>query len=1443
MNAEQRINEIIQNNGLNDISYEKMTYSRSTGMYGLYLVCNKCVDRNRKMELTALFKKELDAVKGRLRMIIRQPAGDLENDDGAFAEELKNFMIETEPALLPFIKGCSVKREDKNIDITFNRELGPDLIRATGLPQKIENYFKLTFCMDVHVRELSCDVCVECEEYTPTEETVVKREESVKTAAPLPPRPQKKEAKPAAPEAPKAAKPADPDVVLGKNFRDEITPMTQITELGVTLAAEGEVVSSEIKLVKDGKFTILLFGITDFSTTISCKAFLRGDQSEALSGVKAGKYFRIRGKLEEDKFAKNRDGSPMQIFTVTDIVKAKKAVRLDTCEEKRVELHLHTNMSSMDAIPSAKAYISQAAAWGHKAIAITDHGVVQAFPEAAGAAKANGIKVIFGMEAYMFDDMTPLYSGRPLMFRDRYVVFDIETTGFDFDSCALTEIGAVRVEDGKIIDTFGMFVNPGHPIPEEVVEVTHITDDMVKDAPPEKEALKTFFDWLGDDVVGAHNGNRFDFGFIKTKCKKYGYRFDNDTFDTLAVARVHLPEMRTHKLDKLALHYGITFEHHRAVNDAECTAKILFKIFGEMEEQGITTFGGMNALATTDVIEKTAHPVHTILLAQNKTGLVNLYKLISIGHLDYFKRRPRVPMSAIAAHREGLLVGSACCEGELYESIIYGADDAKTEKIAEFYDYLEIQPIGNNAFLTRERKLSGEQKLREVNQYIYDLAKKQNKPIVAACDCHFMEPKDECFRRIIMDSIGFKDVDEQPPLYFRTTDEMLEEFSYLGEEAAYDAVIRYPNEIAESVEHIDLFPGETQMPIIENAADDIRRIAYENMKERYGDPLPDHIEARLEKELGSIIGHGFSVLYWIAMKLVKKSNSDGYLVGSRGSVGSSLAAFATDITEVNPLPPHYRCPNCKHSDFNIDTEKYACGVDMPPAKCPVCGADYESDGYDIPFEVFLGFNADKVPDIDLNFSGEYQPNAHRYIIELFGEKYVYRAGTISAVQEKTAEGFVRKYLEKRNMTMPQAEITRLALGCTGVKRTTGQHPGGLVIVPKNRDVHEFTAINKPANDVNADSITTHFDFNSMHDILVKLDILGHDNPTMIRELQDGIGFDPLTIPLNDPETFSLFTSTDALGIKPEQIRGIKVGTLGIPEFGTHFVRGLLLETKPKSMADLVRISGLSHGTNVWQGNASELVNGGICTISEVICTRDDIMNGLIRRGVEKKMSFDVMESVRKGKWAGHKEKRQAEMEEAMYAANVEEWFIESCRKIGYMFPKAHAVAYVIMSLRIAYCKVHYPLYYYSSYFTVRGGDFDVQAVLGGTEGILVRMKEIEDKGFEKSATEAGVLTNLEIALEMCARGFRFLPVDLKKSQAKRFVVEGDGLRLPFIAIPKLGEKVAENLERVMKEQDIRSIDELKSAAKLSGTVIDMMRDMGCFKGMSESAQMTFFEVM
>ena len=1467
--AEQSLRALIETEKFKGLEFIRFGYSRKRNKYILILNANKRIDPNRRKILTGYITRELPELSGRFDVVIKQPSYSILKDDASFSEAFFEEMRAEEPAIAPFVKDAQINVDGEFIDISFKKELASEVFSGLDLKNRMKNLFLYCFDIPLTVRELRTVKSDEKfsnkdekEQYTKklkeAQRLSVKKEERSEQSErmpwddiPLPEAPPETADYSAPAEPPKAentfVKKAQPaarrgrrsrpaytgSAVFGDEFTDEPTDMNLIPK-EQTVTVEGEVISCEATYPKDGLYTRILFTMTDYTTTLSFKVFVNGKHDEHAAMIKSGKCFRVRGKYDYDDFARD------MIFTVSDMIAVEKKTVTDDAPEKRVELHLHTTMSMQDGLTSAKKYVERAAKWGHKAVAITDHGVVQAFPEAFGAGKDYKVKILYGIEAYMVDDYQNVYDGKNQNTDGEFVVFDIETTGLNVNFCEITEIGAVRIKNGQVIDEFSTFVNPKTPIPANIVALTGITDEMVKDAPDIKTVLTSFLDYIGDSILVAHN-SRFDIGFISRKCEDNGLIFTNDSLDSVAVAKIALPELKSYKLNKLADYYKIPLKHHRAVNDAQCTAKILIKMFGELREKGICALYDLNSAQDGENRIKKAKTYHTIIFAKNMTGLVNLYKLISFAHIDYFYKKPRMPKSKIEEYREGLIIGSACCEGELFSAIFENKPDKEIEKIASFYDYFEIQPYGNNKFLVREGKAKDREEIDEVNRRIYNLGKKMGKLTVATGDVHFLDPKDAQFRAVIQDSMGFKDCDDQPPLYFKTTEEMLNEFSYLGKEAAYEVVVKNTNAVADMLEEIMLFPNETAMPEIPNSDVDLRNVSYERMKKIYGDPLPAHIEKRLERELGSIIKNGYSILYWIAMKLVAQSLSDGYLVGSRGSVGSSLAAFAAGISEVNPLPPHYVCPKCCHSDFEIDTDKYTCGVDMPEAYCPVCKEKYISDGYNIPFETFLGIDADKVPDIDLNFSGKYQPKAHRFIIDLFGEKHVYRAGTISGVKDKTAAGYARKYFEKRGITPTEAEIERIAAGCEGVKRTTGQHPGGLVIIPKSREVFEFTAIQKPADDRTSEYTTTHFDFNSMHDVVVKLDILAHENPTVIRMLQDLIGFDPTKIPLNDPETMSLFSSTEALKIKPEQIRGIEVGTLGIPEFGTKFVRNMLIHTKPKTMEELIRISGLSHGTDVWTGNAEKLIAEGTTDLFGCICTRDDIMNYLVKKGVEHKMAFFTMESVRKGKWAKGKEKNQAAQEQAMREANVEEWFIDSCKKIKYMFPKAHAVAYVVMSLRIAYCKVHYPLQYYATYFTVRGVDaIDPAVVLGGTTSIINKLASIEAKGFSASATEKELFTNLEIAMEMYARGFAFLPVDIKKSRAREFVVEGNNLRIPFMSIPKLGEKAAENLEKVLDEGNYASIEDIRKQAHISNSIVETMKEMGCFGDLPQSAQTSLF---
>jgi DNA polymerase-3 subunit alpha (Gram-positive type) len=1090
-------------------------------------------------------------------------------------------------------------------------------------------------------------------------------------------------------------------------------------------------------------------------------------------------------------------------------------------------------MSSMDGASSATSLIKRAKEWGHKAIAITDHGVVQAFPEAMEASAKTGVKVIYGVEAYLVDD------GEPIVLRpcehsidDEFIIFDIETTGFNPQTDEITEIGAVKIKGCKIIDRFSTLINPEKEIPQDVVNLTGITNEMVRDKETIKTVLPKFLKFIGDSPVVAHNA-KFDTGFIREKSKKLGLDFSNPIIDTLSLARWLLPDLKKHKLNIIAQHLNIKLEnHHRAVDDAEATANIFIKFIDMLKEKGANNLFDINSLYIGNFDIKKADTYHTVILVKNYEGLYNLYKLISMSHINYYHKRPRIPKSVLQQYRDGLIIGSGCEAGQVFKGVLNNLSEEELFNIIKFYDYLEIQPRGNNLFLVESGVVENEEKLLEINKKIVELGDKYNKPTVATGDVHFLDPHDEYFRRILMAGKGFSDADNQAPLYFKTTNEMLEEFSYLGDEKAYEVVVKNTNLIADQVEMIKPIPDETFPPKIDGAEEEIRNMTLNKCHEIYGENLPEIVRKRLDKELNSIINNGYAVLYLIAHKLVAKSMEDGYLVGSRGSVGSSFVATMCGITEVNPLPPHYVCPNCKNSEFFTDGS-IGSGADLPDKKCPVCGSDYNKDGHDIPFEVFLGFEGDKEPDIDLNFSGEYQPIAHKYTEELFGEGHVFRAGTIGTIAEKTAYGYVKNYLEERNIKATQAEIERLVKGCTGVKRTTGQHPGGVMVVPRDKEIYEFCPVQKPADDVDSDIITTHFDYHSISGRLLKLDILGHDDPTVIRMLQDLTNVDPTKIPLGDKKVISLFTSTEALGVTPEDIN-CEVGTLGLPEFGTKFVRQMLIDTQPKTFAELVRISGLSHGTDVWLNNAQDLIKNGYATLKEVISTRDDIMLYLIQKGVKPKNAFNIMERVRKGK--GLREEDIQEMKEN----NVPQWYIDSCNKIKYMFPKGHAVAYVMMAVRIAYFKVYYPEAYYATYFTVRADDFDADLIVKGEQHIRNKIKEIEALGNNASQKEKGLLTVLEIANEMYKRGFKFTPVDLYKSDATKFLITEDGILPPFRALQGVGENAAKSIVKAREEGPFLSKEDLRVRSKVSKTVIEILDSHGCLKGLPDTSQLSLF---
>ena len=1229
-------------------------------------------------------------------------------------------------------------------------------------------------------------------------------------------------------------------ILLGKEINGANQKIIDTKILGENVIIEGSIYNIEPREIRGEKY-IVSFDITDLSDSTTVKFFVKKSvfDAELSDKIKKGKYLRVQGEVQFDKYTKEID-----IMAKNIMAAAAPAPRMDDAEEKRVELHLHTQMSSMDGVTPVKKYIERAIAWGHKAIAITDHGVVQAFPDAMNAIGKSDLKVIYGVEAYLIDDLGSVVTmPRGQSLDDTFVVFDIETTGLSKETESITEIGAVKVVDGKVIDRFSTFVNPERPIPAEITKLTGITNEMVADAPVITEILPRFLEFCQDAVLVAHNAN-FDTGFIRLNAeRKCGIEVKNTVLDTLELSRSLLPELKKHKLDIVCEQLGVSLEgHHRAVNDAEATAEVFLKFIDMLVEKEIYKVDDINVFSSQTVNYKKLKAYHAIILAKDYVGLRNLYELISLSHIDYYFRRPRIPKSKLIQHREGLILGSACEAGELYRALLDKKPKQVIEELVNFYDYLEIQPLGNNRFMIESPKVESVHSMEDIisiNKQIVALGEEHNKPVVATCDVHFIDPQDAAFRKIIMAAEGFADADKQAPLYFRTTKEMLKEFTYLGEEKAREIVITNTNKIADMIEKIKPIPDDTFPPKIEGADEELRQICMDKAISIYGDPLPPIVQDRLETELNSIISNGYAVLYIIAQKLVWKSVADGYLVGSRGSVGSSFAANMAGITEVNSLPPHYICDHCKYSDFESETVKAfameeASGCDMPDKDCPVCGHKLRKDGHDIPFQTFLGFEGDKEPDIDLNFSGDYQQQAHAYTEVLFGKGKVFKAGTIGTLADKTAYGFVKKYFDAREITPHNAEIQRLTEGCTGVKRTTGQHPGGLMVVPSDHDIHEFCPIQRPANDVNSTVTTTHFDYHSISGRLLKLDLLGHDDPTVIRMLYDLTGVNPQDVPLGDPETMSLFESPKALGVTEEEIN-CKTGTLGIPEFGTKFVRGMLIDTKPKTFADLLRISGLSHGTDVWLGNAQTLIENGTITLKETISTRDSIMIYLINKGVEKKKSFKIMEKVRKGK--GLTEDDIADMK----ASDVPDWYIESCQKIKYMFPKAHAAAYVMMAFRIAYFKINYPEAYYASYFSVRAcDDFDYSCMCQGIDVARDAIREIQAKGQEATAKDKNKQTVLEIVVEFYARGFKFCPIDLSRSYAKNFLPTEEGLLPPFSSLQGLGVNAAQSIVEGRKDGEFNTLEELKERTSLGRSLIDLLKENGVLDGIPETNQLCLF---
>ncbi len=1221
-------------------------------------------------------------------------------------------------------------------------------------------------------------------------------------------------------------------------------PLVKIDELGVDdgkISLQGEVIYSEDRTLKSGK-TLFSFDLYDGTSTITCKAFLEKDRAKkTMKRITGAKGVKISGTASMDTFSNELT---VMVNTIIETEGLKKEIRQDNSEVKRVELHMHTQMSQMDAMTSATDLIKRAMKWGMKSIAITDHGVVQSFPEAHKLLGYDNpdMKIIYGMEAYLAPDKNPAVENSKGQDLDTtYCVLDLETTGFSATTEKITEVGIMKLKNGEVIDEFSCFVNPEKHIPERVTEVTNITDEMVADSETIDKVFPKILEFLGDSVIVAHNAG-FDVGFLKQNAKNLGYDFDYTYIDTLSLAKDLFPEYKKYKLGKIAENLGIKVEvAHRALDDVDTTVKVFKVMLDMLEKRGAKKVDDIDKVSRTEEAKKEEYKklktYHAIILAKNYIGLRNLYKLVSYSHVKYFYRRPRILKSLLEKYREGLILGSACEAGELYQAIELGKTDEEIEEIANFYDYLEIQPIGNNNFLIRNETVKDEEALRDINRKIVALGEKLNKPVVATCDVHFMDPQDEIYRRILEAGQGYQDADQQAPLYLRTTEEMLEEFSYLGKEKAYEVVVTNTNKISDMCDKISPISPEKCPPHIPGCEQTIKDIAYKRAHELYGDPLPEIVQTRLDKELESIIKNGFSVMYIIAQKLVWKSNEDGYIVGSRGSVGSSFVANMTGITEVNSLPPHYRCPNCKYSDFT--DYGYKNGYDLPDKTCPKCGHKLDKDGLDIPFETFLGFNGDKEPDIDLNFSGEYQAKAHKYTEVIFGKGTTFKAGTIGTIADKTAYGYVKKYFEERNIPINRAETQRLAAGCTGIKRTTGQHPGGIIVVPKGREIYEFCPVQHPADDPNSDIITTHFDYHSIDQNLLKLDILGHDDPTVIRMLQDITGIDPRKVPLDDKETMSIFSSTKALGVTPEQIHS-EVGSFGIPEFGTKFVRGMLVDTKPTTFDELIRISGLSHGTDVWLGNAQSLIEQGTVTLQDAICCRDDIMIYLIKMGLPPNDAFKIMESVRKGKVAKGKEPKWEEYKALMKEHDVPDWYIKSCEKIKYMFPKAHAAAYVTNAFRIAWFKVHEPLAYYAAYFSIRADEFDSDCMIFGEEKVKNKMKQIDLEGNSATVKDKNMYAILELVLEMYERGFTFLPMDLYKSHATKFLVEDGAIRPPLNSIPGLGTVAAEGIAKAREEGKFMSIDDLKIRSKVGNSVTDLLKNYGCLKGMSQSNQMSLF---
>ncbi|MDO4739178.1 MAG: PolC-type DNA polymerase III [Eubacteriales bacterium] len=1426
------------------VSLDRVLVSRDGKRMRILLNSERILNEQEEKALSEAMEKGFPKVQTETRVRYPALAEDFQADVQKYSSLILGRAARSFPGALPYLQQgrAEMTLRDGALQLRIAGKTGAEYIRKRGVDKGIEEIVRELF-------SLGCTVLVQEKggEEARLRAIDQQREEEKAFIAALAQAAANAEAEGA------ARKKKENAAILGRPITDPPVEMSELTEDTGNVCVTGEVISFDIKDSKNGKTKIVLFSMTDFTNSIYCKCFLQARRQEGESGdvetrakelaeaVGPGTWITVRGEYAFDDFQHD------MVLRVNDIMPAKKPVREDKSEQKRVELHMHTQMSTMDAVASASDLIKQCAKWGHKAVAVTDHGVVQAFPEAFGAAKKNGIKLIPGCEGYLIDDSAQIVRNpdfRPLR-GAALVVLDVETTGLSTTGDEITELGAVRFENGVEVAEFNTLVNPGKAIPAKVVELTGITDNMVRGMPRIEEIIPEFAKFCEGAVLCAHNAP-FDMAFVGRAFKKAGLPFDHPQLDTLPLFRNVYPTLKSHKLGSVCKHLKVVLNGaHRASNDARATGQCLLKAFADPACANAETLAQLNELFLGDA---GGTSYHIVLLAASQQGLTNLNRLVSESHVHFFHRGPKMPRGLIQKYREGLLLGSACEAGELYRAVLRGAEEKELKRIASFYDYLEIQPIGNNEFLLREGTVKSEKELQAINRRIVELGKRLGKPVVAAGDVHFKDPGDAIYRAIAMNAKGFDDCDEQPPLYLRTTEEMLEEFAYLGEEEARRVVIEAPNRIADMVGKISLFPPhpegkETFQPFWEDAENDIRTRTHEKATRIYGDPIPEIVQKRIDKELGAIIGYGFSTLYDIAVKLVEESNRNGYLVGSRGSVGSSLVAFLTDITEVNALPAHYVCPNCKRVEFDVP-EQYTCGLDLPAKDCPDCGARMNKDGYNIPFEVFLGFKGDKVPDIDLNFSGEYQGTGQHYIETLFGKGKVFRAGTIGTVAEKTAFGYVLKYLEERGKTASQVEKERLAKGLTGVKRTTGQHPGGMVLCPEGYEIYDFVAIQHPADDLNSEFITTHYDFNSMHDVLVKVDMLGHDDPTMLKDLQDLTGIPPREVPLNDPEIFKqvmgLFAGPECMGVNREDT-GISTGTLGIPEFGTSFVRQMLVDTKPTTMEELIRISGLSHGTDVWLGNAADLVKNEIVPLNKCLCTRDDIMNQLIQYGVDSKVAFDTMEFVRKGK-AAKGDGLKPNMLEAMQANNVPQWFIDSCNKIQYMFPKAHAVAYVTYALRIAFFKLFYPAEYYTCWLKRNKEDFSGTDMVASQEAIRDKLREIAEMERDEREKKEGRKNMLDMLLEMSLRGVQVLPVDIYESDPEKFILlEGKRILPPLSSLDNLGLTAAQAYAKAREAGRFISREDMLRR-KVQPSVIDAFAKAGVLGELPESSQLSFFSM-